>query len=282
MSDEDYEYNMQEARDHLHKLEQIVVENPYEPMNEKATDEYNEAAALLENVKERFGGGERKGRCHSNRAYKMYDRLEPATKDNFDFQPGDINRLDSDGNRIPDDEWAAAQDFGPDCHVDNSHLTDSGLENFDESDPNESDEEDYDDDYEKMYDYEDEADDYDERPYNPPYADLSSSNEYDSDSNVAPTSDTSPSLDEDFVIADESSTCESLNRVAAILPSRGAKAMAEQYLLHDDGGNKEVFIGLKAKASVPGDAWRWVSIKLTSKDVSTVNKLIGTDFVAKV
>ena len=255
MSDEDYEYNMEEARGHVSKLEQIVIDNPYEPMNEKATEEYNEAAALLENVKERFGGGERKGRCHSNRAYKMYDRLQPATKDNFDFQPGDINRLDSNGNRIPDDEWAESQKtFGPDCHIDNSHLTDSGLENFDETLDNPS--EDSDDYVEKSYeDYDDDEDDYEEPPFNPIYDnslkyDESLSNEYDSES-----------VDEEFTIADESATCEAQNRVAAILPSRGVKALAEQYLLHDET-NKEVFIGLKAKASVPNDAWRWVSICL--------------------
>ena len=61
--------------------------------------------------------------------------MQPATKDNFDFQPGDISRLDDNGNVIPDDEWGGYKDYGPDCEIDNSHLTDTGLDNFDESEP---------------------------------------------------------------------------------------------------------------------------------------------------
>ena len=93
MSAQAYEARMKVAREQTAHLEQIIVTNPYAPMLVDANKEYDQSVALLENVKQRFGGSERQGRCHSNRSYKDYSstRQHPATRDNFDFIPGDIS-----------------------------------------------------------------------------------------------------------------------------------------------------------------------------------------------
>ena len=67
MSDANYEAKMKVTRRQVGILEQIYLQNPYKPLLELAEAERTESVNLLNNIKERFGGGETTGRCHGNR-----------------------------------------------------------------------------------------------------------------------------------------------------------------------------------------------------------------------
>ena len=66
MSPTEYERRMKEARREVQELQQIYASNVYLPLLNSAEAERDEAVDLLNVVKERFGGGETTGRCHSN------------------------------------------------------------------------------------------------------------------------------------------------------------------------------------------------------------------------
>ena len=115
MSDAEYEANMRPARRQVDALKQIYIHNEYKPLLAMAEEERGESVNLLNEVKERFGGGETTGRCHGDREPKDFSqhRLQPATHGNFDFLPGDISKIDSEGELI-----------------DNSHIYDEGYDPY--------------------------------------------------------------------------------------------------------------------------------------------------------
>ena len=101
----------------------------------------------------------------------------------------------------------------------------------------------------------------DEIPFNPEEdfpSTHSSVNEYDSESDIDPFTSESEDVD-DYTFSGDLS-CEDQDRVKAILPSRTAKALAEQFLLHSKDYS-EAFVGLTASTSVPEESWRWVSLQ---------------------
>ena len=114
MPDDEYEKRMKVAREQVDELEDIYTKNEYRPLLQMAEEERSKAVDLLNDVKEKFGGGETTGRCHSNREEKTFNhRLMPANKENFDFSPVSVTDIDSDGNPIE--------------KIDNSHIYDNNL-----------------------------------------------------------------------------------------------------------------------------------------------------------
>ena len=119
------------------ELEEIYIKNEYRPLLELAEEERSLAVDLLNDVKEKFGGGETTGRCHTNREEKSFNhRLMPANKENFDFSPVSVTDIDIDGNPIE--------------KIDNSHIYDNNL--YD----SESESDSYPAEYEEEYEDEDE------------------------------------------------------------------------------------------------------------------------------
>ena len=251
MSAQAYEARMKVAREQTAHLEQIIVTNPYAPMLVDANKEYDQSVALLENVKQRFGGSERQGRCHSNRSYKDYSstRQHPATRENFNFIPGDISSIDQYGNPIPKSDMMNGDDpFN--CKVDNSHIFDDDqgdLTQMPDPEP-EPVEEDL-----ESNEYEDE--DYEEEYYEEPYNDYEP-NSYDSERYGSDTKKDDPN----FLVSEE--PCEYMipPRVNGIIPNAHARHELEQTFRDSDAD--AAFIGLKAKVSVPDSAYRWVSLQI--------------------
>ena len=252
MSKADYEEKMNEARDTVDKLEQIVFDNPYEPFKAKAQDEYDAAAALLENVKERFGGTQRTGRCNTARTPVDYSkhRLEAANSENFKFTPGDIESIDIEGRPITQETYYHP-DYVPPEPVDNSHIFEpeegDQTQILGKSGALEDDYKEYND---QDYEYAD--------PSNSEYASYSS--EY-SDPQVDEVQSEEEnyftfSTDPHTMIGLEDGACVDQGRIPAIVPSTQRRLEAEQFLLKDEN-IREAYIGLRADVRVPEKAWRW-------------------------
>ncbi|CBY32737.1 unnamed protein product [Oikopleura dioica] len=233
MSPTEYERRMKEARREVQELQQIYASNVYLPLLNSAEAERDEAVDLLNVVKERFGGGETTGRCHSNHQPRDFysDRLHPATKDNYKFTPGDINAIDSDGTYRP----APVED-----------LDYETLE-YDASD-------DYSDDFED--DYSEDSFDIEDAVV-PDVIDPEDYSDYTEDVYEAPKK-----IDPlGFELIDSPSTYENArcptDKQLAIIPDENSRTIVEEIL---KGSNvKEAIVGLKAIASVPPESWKWES-----------------------
>ena len=254
MSNADYEVKMEEARNTVDHLEQIVINNPYEPLKDKAQEEFDAAATLLENVKERFGGTQRTGRCNTHRSPVDYSRhrYEPANSENFKFTPGDIDTIDIDGQPLAQDTYYHP-DYSPLEPVDNSHIFAPDEVDRTQIDPTESERVDYDEnDYNDYptYTYEEEG----------PYEYV---NEYsDEQTDDYPTADYDDEKNPPFTISTDMHTigpedgaCVDQGRLPAIIPSTQERQKAEDMLLNSDV--REAYIGLHADVRVPENAWRW-------------------------
>ena len=249
MSDADYEEKMEEARDTVDHLEEIVINNPYEPLKDKAQEEFDHAAALLENVKERFGGTQRTGRCNTARAPVDYSvhRYDPANSENFAFTPGDIDTIDIDGQPISQDTYYHP-DYSPPEPVDNSHIFEPEEGDRTQVDPAEDVKENY-----RDYDDYPEADNYYEPSYDDTYYSDPQTNEYEPEMDDFEQPFT---LSTDMhTIGPENGACVDQGRLSAIIPSHEQRKKAEQMLLASSV--REAYIGLHADVRVPPEAWRW-------------------------
>ena len=254
MSDADYEAKMDEARNTVDKLEQIVLDNPYEPLKAKAQLEFDAAAQLLEEVKERFGGTQRTGRCNTARTPVDYSkhRYEPATSDNFDFTPGDINKIDIDGKPLEAEAYYHPDYTAPEP-VDNSHIFEPEEGDITQQDPM----------LVKQVEYEDTQ--YDYNQYDNQYdTSYSSENVYDSDPQPDYEGGFEDEAEPPFTLSThqfpigaeiEDGACVDQGRLSAVIPNTPLRHKAEEFLLDSDV--REAYIGLHADVRVPQSAWRW-------------------------
>lgn len=250
MSDAEYERRMVPAREDVATLEQIYIHNDYKPLLQMAEAERTESVALLNKVKEHFGGGETTGRCHGDREPKDFSkhRLQPATVGNFDFIPGDISKIDSDGNEIG--------------HIDNSHIYDEGYDQYETSDTYEISDRYSTGQYEPN-EYDDEEEEVVDPPLVPPetneFTESPMKQEKLFSDNKKPTVDPlgyqlSTKAGDNLGLG--ATPCAATGKMPAIVPNMGSKDEVENILMESD--ENEAYIGLKATVGVPLSSWRWV------------------------
>ena len=245
MDDAEYESRMVPARENVDTLEEIYTNNQYKPLLEMASDERTNSVNLLNNVKERFGGGESTGRCHGDRDPKDYSkhRLQPADEDNFEFTPGDISTIDADGNTLG--------------HIDNSHIYDE----YDQYDPESQSSSRYAPDTYESNEYDDEEGD---DVVNPPLV-VPEYNEPAAEEDPPKMETTEKEDILNYQLASKMSNnlgtgdnpCVTHGKLPAIVPNAAAKTEVENMLANS--GETEAYVGLKATVSVPPRTWRWVS-----------------------